>query len=146
LVNAVFNLGIADRDVKVHLVLNNSHVKSSRIPQILQEYEKTLLIKDLKRKRNDLVHRGRIPDDDIEQILGERNTIDSRRYSFLEKKPISEEEYKRQISLLQEKLSALAKEKQEIWGKHHQQTIAMISEIARELVLKTIDLYKKQAI
>lgn len=146
LINAVFNLGIADRDVKVHVVLNNSHVKSSRIPQILQESEKTLLIKDLQRKRNDLVHRGRIPDDDIEQILRERNTIDSRRYSLLKANPISEEEYKRQISLLQEKLSALAKEKQEIWGKHHQRTIAMISEIAGELVLKTIDLYKKQAI
>ena len=58
----------------------------------------------------------------------------------------SEEEYKRQISLLQRELSAVAKEKQELWGKHHQQTFTMIDEIAGELVLKTIDLYKKQAI
>lgn len=146
LVNAVFNLGMADRDVKEHLILHNSHVKSSRIPQILQAYDNTLLIKDLKKKRNDVVHRGKIPDNDIEQILKERNTIDSRRYSLLEQNPISEEEHKRQISLLQQKLRALAKEKQDLWRKHHQQTIAMISEIARELVLRTIDLYKKQAI
>jgi hypothetical protein len=66
LVNAVFNLGIAGRDVKEHLVLHNSHVKSSRIPQIIQAYDNALLIKDLKRKRNDVVHRGSIPDDDIE--------------------------------------------------------------------------------
>lgn len=146
LVNAVFNLGVADRDVKEHLILHNSHVKSSRIPQILQAYDNTLLIKGLKKKRNDVVHRGRIPDDDIEQILTERNRIDSRRYSLLEQNPISEEEHKRQISLLQQKLRALAKEKQALWRKHHQQTIAMISEIAGELVLKTIDLYKKQGI
>jgi hypothetical protein len=66
LVNAVFNLGIADRDVKEHLVLHNRHVQSSRIPQILQAYDNTLVIKDLKKKRNDVVHRGKIPDDDIE--------------------------------------------------------------------------------
>jgi hypothetical protein len=45
-----------------------------------------------------------------------------------------------------QRLSALAKEKQELWGKHHRKTIAMLSEIAEELVLKTVDLYKKQAI
>ncbi len=68
LINAVFNLGIADRDVKEHLVLHNRHVQSSRIPQILQAYDNTLVIKDLKKKRNDVVHRGRMPDDDIEQV------------------------------------------------------------------------------
>ena len=77
LINAVFNLGIADRDVKIQLVLNNRHVQSSQIPQIIREYEKVSVIKDLKKKRNDLVHRGKIPDTDIEQILWERNTIDS---------------------------------------------------------------------
>jgi hypothetical protein len=146
LVNAVFNLGIAERDVKLQLVLNNSHVKSSRIPQILQAYDNTLLIKNLQKERNDVVHRGRIPDNDIEQILKERNRIDSSRYSPLEQNPISEDEHTGQTSLLRQKLSALAKEKQEIWRKRHQQTIAMLSEIGGELMLKTIDLYKKQEI
>jgi hypothetical protein len=40
----------------------------------------------------------------------------------------------------------LAQEKQDLWRKHHQQTVAMLSEIAGELMLKTMDLYKKQAI
>ncbi len=146
LVSLVFNLGIADRDIRVRLVLENSHVKSSRVPEIWQQYEKTLLIKGLRGKRNDAVHRGRIPDEDVEQILRERNRIDSHRYSLLETNPISEEEYKRQISLLQEKLGALAKEKQELWEKHHQQTIAMVSAVAGELALKTIALYKSRAI
>ncbi len=77
-------------------------------------------------------------------IVGECRTMISNR--CLEMNPISEEEHKRQSSLLQQKLRALAKEKQDLWRKHHQQTIAMVSEIAGELVLKTIDLYKKQAI
>jgi hypothetical protein len=145
LVNAVFNLGIADRDVKIQLVLNNRHVQSSRIPQIIREYENSSVIKGLKKKRNDLVHRGKIPDTDIEQILGERNTIDSRRYSILQMDQISEEEYKKQSSILQEKLSVLAKEKQELWREHHQQTITMLSEIGGELALKTIESYKQRA-
>jgi hypothetical protein len=146
LVNTVFNLGIADRDVKEHLVLHNSHVKASRIPQILQAYDNTLLIKDLKKKRNDVVHRGRIPDYYIVQLLKERSTIDSCHYSLLEQNPISEEEHKMQSSLVQQKLRVLAQEKQELWKKHHQQTITMLSEIAGEIMLKTIDIYKKQAI
>jgi hypothetical protein len=146
LINAVFNLGIASRDVKEHLVLRNSHVNLSRIPQILKAYDKTLLIEDLKKKRNDVVHRGCIPDEDIEQIFREISTIDSRRYSLLQMNPISEEEYKRQISLLQQKLRTLAKEKQDLWRRGHHQTITMLSEVAGELVLKTVDLYKKRAI
>ena len=75
LINVVFNLGIADRDVKEHLVLHNRHVQSSRVPQIVQAYDNSLAIKDLKRKRNDVVHRGNIPDEDVEQILMERNAL-----------------------------------------------------------------------
>src|SRR5262249_44576259 len=146
LVNTVFDLGMADKEVKEHLVLHNRHVKFSRIPQIIQKYDNTLVIKDLKRKRNEVVHRGRIPDDDIEQILKERNRIDFLRYSLLEQNPISEEEHKRQIAVLQQKLRTVAEEKQCLWRRHYQQTIAMISEVAGELALKTIDLYKKQAI
>ena len=145
LINAVFNRGIADRDVKMQLVLNNRHVQSSRTPQIIREYEKASVIKDLKKKRNDLVHRGKTPDTDIEQILGERNTIDSRRYSILQMNQISEEEYKKQSSLLQEKLSVLAREKQDLWRAHHQQTTAMLSVIGGELALKTFESYRKQA-
>jgi hypothetical protein len=110
------------------------------------DYEKILLIENLRKKRNDLVHRGKIPDEEVEQILVERNRIDSRRYSFLQKNPISEEEHKKELSLLQERLAGLAKKKQDEWRKHHQQTIAILSTISGELMLKTVELYKKQAI
>ena len=146
LINSAFNLGIADRDIKLQLIRRNSHVKSSRIHQLLMGYEKTLLIENLREKRNNLVHRGKIPDEEVEQILVERNEIDSRRYSFFQKNPISETEHKKDLSLLQERLAGLAKKKQDEWRKHHQQTIAMLSTISGELMLKTVELYKKQVI
>lgn len=146
LVNSAFNLGIADRDVSVRLVFNNDHVRSSRIPDILREFERALPIKDLRKLRNDAVHRGRIPDGDVEEMLKERNTIDSRRYSFLESSPISDEEHKRRLAELHDRLRALAKDKQDIWKKIHAQTIALTSEVARELAVKTIELYKRAAI
>ena len=146
LVSLTFNLGVADRDVTLRLILNNDHVKSSRIPGIMQAYEKTLVIKDLRKRRNDAVHRGKIPDPDVEAMLKERNTIDSRRYSLLESKPISGEEHKKRLSDLQERLGALAETKREIWETVHSQTIAMTSEVVRELAIKTVELYRKGAI
>lgn len=146
LINSVFNLGMADRDIKLQLVLRNDHVRSSPIHQLLKDYESALLIENLREKRNDLVHRGKIPDEDVEQILVERNRIDSRRYSFLQENPISEGEHKKELSLLQERLTGLANKKQDEWRKHHQQTLVTLSAIGGELMLKTIELYKKQII
>jgi hypothetical protein len=147
LVGVTFDLGIADRDVTLRLILNNDHVKSSRIPEILQANEKALLIKDLKKRRNDAVHRGKIPDPDVEAMLKERNTIDSRRYSLLlEPKAISDEEHKNLLSDLQERLGALARAKREMWDKVHAQTIAMTSNVARELAVKTAELYTRRAV
>lgn len=89
------------------------------------------------------MHRGRIPDPDVELMLKERNTIDSRRYSLLESSPISDDEHKRRLSDLQERLDALAKMKREMSVRVHAQTIAMTSEVARELAVKTVELYKR---
>jgi hypothetical protein len=146
LVNAVFNLGIADRDVTPRLVLANDHVKSTRLPAILAAYEQELPVKDLWKRRNDAVHRGRIPDPDVEQLLKERNTLDSRRYSPLTLSPISDEEYKNGTSALQARLTAMAKEKQSLWEQLHQQTIAMTSAVAGELAVKTVERHKREAI
>ncbi len=146
LVNAVCNLGIADRDVTLRLVLNNDHVKATRIPEILAAYDEALAIKDLRKRRNDAVHRGRIPDLDIEQLLKERNRLDSRRHSLLTINPISDEEYKRGTAALQTRLSTLAKEKHDRWEQVHQQSIVMTSAVAGELAVRAIELYKRNAI
>jgi hypothetical protein len=146
LVNVIFNLGIAERDVSLRLILNNDHVKLSPIPGIVQKYEQTLVINDLRKRRNDAVHRGKIPDPDLESLLGERNTIDSRRYSLLQPTPISDEEHKKQRSELQTRLGILSETKQELWERVHAQTIVMTFEVARELAAKTVELYRKGAI
>lgn len=143
IVNEVFDLGMAEKDVKIKLALNNRHVQSSQIPQIIREYEKCSAIKDIQKVRNNLVHRGNIPDIDVEQMLAERNTLDSRRHSLLTINPISEEEYKVQKALFQEKLVIQGKEKQDLWRKHFQQTIAMLYEVGRELGRERFNLYKE---
>jgi Cthe_2314-like HEPN len=145
LVNAVFDLGIADRDVTVRLVFTNNHVRSTSIPEILAAYGKALPIQDLRNRRNDVVHRGRIPDPDVQQLLKERNVLDSRR-SPLAIPRISEEEYKEGRSQLQVGLNAMAKEKQDSWEQVHRQTIVMISAIAGELAVRAFDQYRREAV
>lgn len=146
LVSSAFDLGIADRDISERLVLSNDHVRSSRIPEIVREFRNGLPITDLTTRRNNAVHRGRIPDRDVEEMLKERNTIDSRRYSFLESSPISDEEYRKRLAELQTRLHALAKDKLEVWEKIHTQTVSMTSEVVRELAIRTIEFYKRTAI
>ena len=146
LVSVTFNLGIADRDINLPLILNNDHVKLSRIPEILQAYQKILVIQDLRKRRNDAVHRGKIPDPEVEALLKERNTIDARRYSFLELSPISDEEHQKRLSGLQNRLGALAQAKRETWETVHAQTLTMTSAVARELAVKTLQLYRQDAI
>jgi len=146
LVNAVFNLGIADRHVTPRLVLGNDHVKATRIPGILEAYEKALPVKDLRKRRNDAVHRGKIPDPDVEQLLKERNRLDSHRYSPLTLSSISEEEYKNATSALQARLNVIAKEKQAVWEQLHEQTVAMTSAVASELAVMAIERHNREAI
>jgi hypothetical protein len=145
LVNAVLNLGTADRDVRVWFVLRNEHVRSTGIPGIVKACLKALPVKDLPQWRNDAVHRGRIPDPDVEQLRKERNVLDSRR-SPLAIPRTSEEEYKEGLSLLQSRLNTLANEKQVLWEQVHRQTILMTSAVARELAVKAFDQYKREAI
>ena len=146
LVSIAFNLGIADRDINLKLILNNDHVKSSRVHAILEDYERTIVIKDLRKRRNDAVHRGRIPDPDVEGLLKERNTIDARRYSLLESRPISDDEHKTRLSALQSRLSTLAQAKRRTWETVHGQTVSMTSAVAREVADKTLQLYRHGAI
>jgi hypothetical protein len=93
-----------------------------------------------------LVHRGRIPDPDLDRLLKERNNLDSRRYSPLTLDPILEEEYRQRISGLQTRLGALAKEKQDSWQQIHQQTASMTSAVAGELAVRTVERYGRDAI
>jgi len=60
LVNALLDLGIADRDIRLRLVLNNDHVRATRIPELVAECEGAVSANELRRQRNDVVHRGRL--------------------------------------------------------------------------------------
>jgi Cthe_2314-like HEPN len=146
LVNAVLDLGVADRDISLRLVLNNDHVRATQIPKLMAAYEAAVSISQLRKQRNDVVHRGKIPDADLDRLLKDRNSLDSRRHSPLTLSPISEEEYQKRRSELQSQLGTLAKEKHELWREVHQQTVAMTSAVAGELAVRMVERYGRDAI
>jgi hypothetical protein len=119
-------------------------VKSTSVPEIIKAYQKELCVRDLQQLRNDAVHRGRIPDEDVDQLRKELNTLDSRR-SPLAISSISKEEYKEASTLLQTRLRALAKKKQVLWERLHRQTVDMTSAVARELAARAFDQYRREA-
>lgn len=138
LINTVFDLGIADRDVRQRLVLNNKHVSLTEVPKIVRKYEEDVGMAEIRRQRNDVVHRGQLPDQELAELVNKRNRLESSRFSFLEKSRISESEYKEKKAELQSQLAALARQKQEKWNTIHIRTLAMIGEIASELAVATI--------
>lgn len=68
LVNAVFDLGIDDRDIGLMMVFRNEHVKKSGLPEILARYIARIKHDDFSRLRNDIVHRGVLKDPELERI------------------------------------------------------------------------------
>ena len=68
LVNAVFDLGIDDRDVDLMMVFRNEHVRKSGLPGILARYRTRIKHDDFRRLRNEIVHRGILGDSDLVEI------------------------------------------------------------------------------
>tara|TARA_R110002073_G_C9489403_1_gene580699 strand:+ start:4172 stop:4894 length:723 start_codon:yes stop_codon:yes gene_type:complete len=66
LINAIFHLGINEKDVKERFVLNNMKVDITEIPQLYKEFKKTLNQND--GNRNAIVHRHSIVDKKLTQI------------------------------------------------------------------------------
>ncbi len=141
LISIVFNLGIADRDISLRLVLNNEHIIKSKIPVIYNRYIQISSIHGLRKTRNLVAHMGKIPDAEVEGLLLDRNRIDARN-TLLSNEPISDEDYKNELSKLQKKLVAVAEDKQAIWGKHLAQTVAMLNEISEILANQTLYLWR----
>jgi hypothetical protein len=143
LLNCTFDLGMAERDVRLDVILRNTHVKSSSVLGIVEDYKQTLCIKGLDKLRNDTVHRARIPDHDVEGMLKRRNRIVSSRYSILETNPVTNEEYEKQLSEFRAELCDLVNKKKELWGRLHAQTATMTSRIASALASKTIKMHRE---
>lgn len=146
LVNKVFNLGFADTDVKFDLILRNKHVVTSDLPAIFKNYSKALDMKAVKHHRNEIVHRGRIMDEEVKNSYEAQNVLHAKRYSLLRSNHISEDEYKKECAKQTEILFELALRKKATYEAHYKTTVKMIAEALSSLGQKAIELHKPNAI
>jgi hypothetical protein len=68
LLNQVYDLGIASPDVRLAQVLRNRHVQASGIPATIKRHAKPTDYDSFKKQRNDIVHRGKLEDDELISI------------------------------------------------------------------------------
>jgi hypothetical protein len=146
LINKVFDIGLADADVKLELMRRNRHVKNSDLPAIFEKHSNALRMEGMRRDRNDIVHRGKIVDAEVKQFCDAQNVLRAQRYSFLRSNHISEEEYKKENAGQTEILFELASRKKAEYEAHYKATLEMIAEVLNSLGRKAVELQKQKAI
>jgi len=146
LINKTFNLGIAEKDISFGLVIRNQHVQQSDIIDILKTHSKDIEYDLFNKHRNEIVHRGKIMDNDVLVLKIEWNRLYSRKYSFFVDEPITDDKYKTASASLTEKTFRLAALKQTYYRNHYQKTLKVVAEMIAAMACRTITLYEKDAI
>ena len=146
LINKAFNLGLADIDVKFDRILRNKHVLNSDLPAIFEKHSKALDMKAVKHHRNEIVHRGKIVDKEVNDFWDAQNVLRAKRYSLLRSNHISEEEYKKESAGQTEILFELASRKKATYKAHYKATLEMIAEVLSSLGRKAVELQKPKTI
>lgn len=67
-INEVYELGYADRDIEFDRVLRNRNIQRTSIPAIFKKHRTELDYQTLSEERNDIVHRGRFDDPELREI------------------------------------------------------------------------------
>lgn len=137
LINHVFNLGIAERDIKLEVILRDEHVASSGVSGIWKKYRSTIKFGEIRTRRNTIVHRGKIGDSGIQLLIEETNRLESRRFSLLTSSArISDEEYKEARNNLYKRLVDLTSLKQAFYMEHYGVTLQLFSDMFDALARK----------
>ncbi len=71
LLNEVFDLGIGEQDVEFGAILRNRHIVSTEVPQIVKRHAASLRYDEFARMRNDIVHRGKLGEKELDSIHGD---------------------------------------------------------------------------
>ena len=71
LINEVFDLGYAEQDIQFGVILRNRKIRSSAIPDVVKRHGKLIRYDDYVKRRNDIVHRGRLEDPELMDVRGE---------------------------------------------------------------------------
>ena len=142
LINIVFDLGVADGDTHFEVIMRNKHVQKSNMPEILKKHSNSVLPGIFTRHRNQIVHRGRIGDEDVMALRTEKIKLDSNMPSFLGETGKPSEEYERYRATFPNKLSDLARQKRAHYESHYTNTLNMVSEILVALAKISCDKYR----
>lgn len=70
-INEVFELGYAAQDVELTAILRNRHVAETQIPAVIRKHRAALDHAGYARMRNDIVHRGRLEERDLDLLESE---------------------------------------------------------------------------
>ena len=145
LVNKVFNLVFAPADVKFDLIRRNKHIVNSELPAIFKKYSTVLDVNTMKRHRNEIVHRGRIIDEEVKSLYEAKNSLNAKRYSLLKSTHIADEEYKSESAKQTKLLFDLASRKKSKYEAHYKTTLEMIAEVLISLGQKAVELQRPKA-
>jgi hypothetical protein len=70
ILNDVFDLGYAEQDVQFGVILRNRKIQRSPIPAIVKQNAKFIRYEWFAKRRNDIIHRGRLDDSDLAAVRG----------------------------------------------------------------------------
>lgn len=134
-IDTVFNIGNAPKDISFNSIIRNHKVQNSNLPAIIIKHRETIDISKSTNIRNEIVHRGKLLDDDTEEFVTRKASIESQRYSLLNPsdEKISKEEYKKKMNEFYEEFNPFIESKKKFLHEHLNQTLLVASDIFKEL-------------
>lgn len=128
LVNAVFNLGIDEKDINLMMTFRNEHVKKSDLLKIFNKYKTKIKHDEFKSPRNDIVHRGILRDPELERIGEMLSYIDLLQiFDTTETSKILEK--------IKSDLKNYLLQKQAEFKNHLEETLTMLNEMIEYMVI-----------
>jgi hypothetical protein len=132
-INEVFDLGYAERQVDLGALLQNRHVKAAGVPDIVKRHSKAVESKRFSILRNDVVHRARLDDPELELL--EKAEFEIMLAAAFDAPPGDRDKLRRAIasavitSGVTAKVSAFACARAEYLAEHLSRTEALIAEL-----------------
>jgi hypothetical protein len=70
IINEVFDLGYAEQDIQFGVIMRNRKVRRGSLPQVVKTHSRAIQYDKFIRRRNDIVHRGKLDDAELADVRG----------------------------------------------------------------------------
>jgi len=143
LINEVYNLGYAERDVEFNAMLRNRHVRSTSIPELVKKHGTSVRHEYFSKRRNDIVHRGKLRDLELTHLgvewsralLAATHGIDRSDLSAME----AASHRAAAACNLRTRMSELVAARSKEYTQHLESTRALLTDLASVLVVRIND-------